>query len=71
MRHYIFVNGLRVYLDEKKTSEGEFRVHPESLSEQCDDCGEDIAQSGQAVTLNGKLVNVECFCGMKYTVKEV
>ncbi len=43
---YIKINKSRVYLDAKSARDGYFKIEPGTMSEQCEDCGEDIAETG-------------------------
>lgn len=46
MKRYIKINRARVYLDEGSFANGLFRVEAETMSEQCEGCGVDIAETG-------------------------
>lgn len=76
MRYFIKVNGARFYLDAEAANEGNFEREPDTMSEQCEDCGEDIETTGDLVgdprDENG--AGVECSnlsggCGAFYEVE--
>ncbi len=76
MTHFIRTNGRKVYLDEESFKDGEFHLAEGTLSEQCEDCGEDIAATGTLYGDGGKDgASVLCDelaggCGAYFTVEE-
>jgi hypothetical protein len=62
----IRVGGETVWLDGKALRRGEMRLDRESVSQQCDGCGADIAESGTVHRHDG--VVVRCECGAVYPV---
>lgn len=58
---YIRINGARVYFDESPVGEPALLLHGTSVSEQCEDCASDIAESAVRTALG-----VKCACGRQY-----
>jgi hypothetical protein len=76
MRYFIRVNGARFNLDVEAANEGNFHREPDTLDEQCEDCGESITETGDLYgdprDENG--AGVECSelsggCGAFYVVE--
>lgn len=61
----IRVGGETLWLDSKALRRGELRLDHESVSQQCDGCGADIAESG-AVQPDGMVI--QCECGAVYPI---
>jgi hypothetical protein len=62
----IRVGGETLWLDGKALRRGEMRLDRESVSQQCDGCGADIAESG---TVRGhEVVVIQCECGAIYPI---
>jgi hypothetical protein len=57
-------NGTTVILDKRAFAKREVRIVEGFNSEQCEDCGSDIAETGE-VTASGQ---VKCSCGSTYNV---
>ncbi len=55
----IRVGGETLWLDGKALRRGEMRLDRESVSQQCDSCGADIAESG-IVHEEGAVIQCEC-----------
>jgi hypothetical protein len=62
----IRVGGATLWLDGKALRRGEMRLDRESVSQQCDDCGSDIVESGTVHA--GKDLVIRCECGAVYPV---
>lgn len=67
----IRVGGETIWLDKKALRRGEVHLDRESVSQQCDGCGQDIAESG---VVRDKGLSVQCEgCNATYpvTIKEI
>lgn len=63
--NYIVINHVRLYL--KSTALGG-KVEPfDGISEQCEDCASDIAETGK-VKIDGLNKKVDCSCGCTYLI---
>ena len=66
---WIVVNWSRIYLDPEGIADGKLRLaDPDVLSEQCEDCAEDILETGsvEASLLGPRVV---CSCGARYLIE--
>jgi hypothetical protein len=61
----IRVGGETLWLDRKALRRGEMRLDHESVSQQCDGCGADIAENG---VVHEEGFVIQCVCGATYPI---
>lgn len=67
IQRFININGASIFLDNAYFNRGVFHVEPNTLGEQCEDCGQHIGDHGSLLrTTVGAFV--VCDCGTRYQV---